>query len=473
MTGDDAYYSDSEFQEMLADYEHAQATGEPVFMDADDLCEIADYYQSHDRIDEARQVMERAAELQPDAVGVLSYQIREALLKGDTALARQYLDRIIDRELPEYIYCRAEILIAEDKADEADLYLRECLKSVPPDEYQDFVVDVANIYADYDMGDMAQQWLLRAKHEDSDDFKELVARTKFCNGDYKGSADLFNELIDRNPFEKHYWNALASAQYMTEDYHGALSSSEYAIAIDPADAEALMAKAGTLYRLDNFEESLKFYERYTELVPDDELGYIYQGTCLINLGRNEEATRILHQGLERAPKDSPYLVELYQEMAFAYSQMGRPDTAINYLDKTDTLDCDHVEMQVVKGHVLLANHDLAGAEQAFKKAMSDTTDVSHTMLRVAISLYDNNYVDAAYRMLSAFYKAFDQDQPTEGYPYMALFCWDLQRYDEFLDYLEHAVKNNPQETRQALAHLFPEDMPVDEYYSYMTEHLKQ
>jgi tetratricopeptide (TPR) repeat protein len=59
------------------------------------------------------------------------------------------------------------------------------------------------------------------------------------------------------------------------------------------------------------------------------------------------------------------------------------------------------------------------------------------------------------------------DDWNEGYSYMALCCYDLKRYDEFLGFLKKACKLNPQEARLVLSHLFPEDMKPDEYYEYM------
>ena len=40
-TGDD-YYDSAEFREMLAEYEHAVSTGQPVFLDADELFDVDD-----------------------------------------------------------------------------------------------------------------------------------------------------------------------------------------------------------------------------------------------------------------------------------------------------------------------------------------------------------------------------------------------------------------------------------------------
>ena len=55
---------------------------------------------------------------------------------------------------------------------------------------------------------------------------------------------------------------------------------------------------------------------------------------------------------------------------------------------------------------------------------------------------------------------------------MALCCWELHYDREFLTYLKEAVRRNPSEARMALGHLFPEGMPVEEYYAFMKGKLK-
>ena len=291
----DAYFEDEEFRELLEEYEQAAESGQPIFMDADDLADIADYYQQKGRFDEAQQVLERVVELQPDSVVALNYQIHNAIGNENYEEAEYYLEQITDKELPEYIYCRAEIWIAQDEIEKADNYLRECFMEVPPEEYQDYVLDVVNLYTDYGYSENALEWMMRAKQDGSDDFKEMMGRTLFGLGKYDDSERIFNDLLDKDPFQKRYWNALANTQFMKEDYSASVTSSEYAIAIDPNDAEGILVKANALFKLENYEDALKFFERYTEKEPDDEFGLLHQGTCLINLGRYEEAAERLKQ----------------------------------------------------------------------------------------------------------------------------------------------------------------------------------
>lgn len=469
---DDGYFDDEEFREMLEDYERTVKSGQPVFMDVDDLADIADYYQQEGRYDDAQQALDRALELQPDSVVALNYQVHNAISQNDFEAAENYLSQIIDHELPEYTYCRAEIWIAQEEVEKADEYLLEQFKECPQEEWQDFVLDVVNLYTDYGYSEKAMEWMMRAKQDGSDDFKEMMGRTLFGLGKYDDSERIFNELIDRDPFQKRYWNALANTQYMKEDYSASVTSSEYAIAIDPDDAEGLLAKANGLFRLENYEEALDYYRRYSEKEPDDEFGLLHQGTCLINLGQYEEAVKRLLEAEKAAPDDSPYLVEIYQELGFAYSELKMPETALYYIDQTEILDCDHVDMLVVKGHILLGNGKLKEAEDMFRQAVKQSEDNLRTVMRIIVSLYDNHYVEAAYKMFRSFFKYVGKDW-NEGYGYMALCCYELKRDQEFLDYLKICCNRNPNEAKLVLSHLFPEGMKPEDYYGYMVKELKK
>ena len=468
---DNEYFDDEEFREILEDYERAVKSGQPVFMDADDLADIADYYQLNNRFDEADQAIDLALKLQPDSTTAIIYRVRDLINEGKYEEAEATLDKIIERQSPEYVYTKAEIMLAQEKVDEADAYLRECLKDIPPDEYQDYVLDVANLYTDYSYGDKSMEWMMRAKQENTEDFKELMARTLFDLGKYKDSERIFNELLDANPFQKRYWNALSNVQFMNEDYNAAVTSSEYAIAIDPKDPEAIISKANGLYRLENYEEALKFYIRYSEKVPDDEFGLLHQGMCLINMGCYQEAAKKLEEAEAVSPQDSPYISDICQELAFTYSELGRTETALSYIGKAWENDADHADLLVIKGHILLHSGDVEAAETAFKEAFACSEDSSHTMLRIIVSLYDNQYVESAYEMFQKYFNLTSRNFD-EGYAYMTLCCWDLKRYDEFMHYLKLACEKNPQETRLVLSHMFPDSVKPQDYYKYMLEKLK-
>ncbi len=471
-TGDE-YFDSEEFRNTLESYEESVRSGHPLFLDADDLADIADYYHFTGIDQQADEVIDYALSLYPNATLPNVFKAREALAIGDYDSAVEYLEQIENQDDPEYHYMQAELLIAKDQVEKADEYLREYFATVPPEEYQDFVYDIANIYFDYGLSDKAYEWLMRTKGDGSNDFKELMARILFGLGKYKDSERIFNELLDRDPYSKRYWNGLANAQFMNEDFSGSVTSSEYAIAIDPNDADSLLNKANALYRLGNFEEAIRYYDRFGELVQPDEFSLLHKGSSLVNLNRHDEAFSTLLQALKISPADSPFLPQIYQELAFCCSTLGRLDEALDYIERTRDLDCDHIDMLVLKGHILLEHNHIHEAEEVFKNAMIRSEEDPLVILRILVSLYDNKYVKAAYEMFKKFFALIVNEDFNQGYSYMALCCWDLNFTEEFLMYLRLAVERNPREARQVLGHLFPEEMAAKDYYQYMYNKLKK
>ena len=222
---------------------------------------------------------------------------------------------------------------------------------------------------------------------------------------------------------------------MRENYNDSITSSEYAIAIDPQDPEALLIKANSLQQLGNEKEALKYYERYTEVTDADD----------------------------------PQLPQIFTEMAFCYSDMGQHDKAIEMLDHISQPLVDEDEMLVLRGHLLLCADKVKEAEAAFRQAIIQSDSSPLVLLRIIVSLYDNRYLEASYKMFQKFFSIVDKLDAEfhSGYAYMALVCYDMKKTDEFMKYLRLAVEQNPQEAQAVLNSLFPENMPVNEYVKYM------
>lgn len=472
MTEDTEYFESEDFKEILRQYEESVKSGERIYMDADDLADIADYYHYVNRDNEAEEAISLAIEYNPEAVGPMLFKARQAIEAKDFNTAEGYADKVEPLDSLEGAYLRAEILVAQNEIDKADLILSDYSKDVPTDEYPDYVKGVVQLYLDYNQFFKAFEWIARFTGSDSEGFKELMARTLFGLGKYKDSEKLFNELLDKNPFSADYWNALAGVQYMKKDYSAALSSSEYAIAIAPDDSDGFLSKANTLFTLGNYDEALVFFKKYSEKVPDDEFGYLQQALCLINKEKSEEGLNLLKKAVSVASVDSIYLPDIYQEMSFVYNRLGNIEKSLWCIDITDQLDCDHLHMRVMRGHILLANKREKEARKEFDKALEMSGNSPGIQLQIITSYQDNLHLDYAYK---EYLKLFDSADGSskDGYAYMALCCNDLNKDDEFLYYLKKACECTPEEAKAVLGEFFPEDMEPKDYYNYAIEHLNE
>ena len=469
------FFNDEEFRELLEEYEQTVEAGEMVFMDTEDLADIADYYMFNNRPKEADKVIERALELEPDSPFILSYLIHLAISKKDYKAAEDYLSQMTDEQHPEYIYGRAEIWIAQGMTDEADKYLSNCQKLYLMEmDREDYVYDVVNLWTDYNCNEKALEWMMRVPPQDTDEYLEMMGRIYLGVDNCEEAERIFNNLIDRNPFQKRYWKALADTQYMKEDYSSALTSCEYAIALDPEDPESLLCKANIHYQLNDFEEAQKYYERTAEKREDEAVLYNL-ACCLVNLGRNAEAEKQLMRAEKAALADSPYLTEIYQELGYVYGELRLLDKALQYIDKAISRCKDvnrEAELIIIRGHILLGNGKLEDALKSFEKGIALSGYSAYIELRAIVSVYDNHYLETAYEMFKKFFDLNGTDS-TEGYSYMALCCYDMKRFDEYLLYLEKACQSNPKQAKKVLGYKFPEALKPEEYYEYAKNEMKK
>lgn len=358
MNIDEEYFKSEEFQELLSSYEESLETGNTPFLDVDDLVDLADYYNYTGDIDRAAEIVDDALELYPNDTLLNVFKARQALVDFDFDAAQGFADAIEDREAPDYHYLVAEITIARGHIDEADRYLRDLFLTMPADEVLDYVKDVANLYVDYGVYDKSYEWMLRSPKDDSDDFKELMARSLVGVGRYKEAQQLFNELLDHNPYSTLYWNALASAQFMDEDYSGAVTSCGYALAIDPEAPESQLTMANGLMQLGNYEEAADYYQRYLQQAPDDANAYVMLGHVWLSMGKVSDALPMFQAAVVCAPSDDQAIISAaHAYMALCYLENGQRGYFLLNLEKAAANRPD--EARIILGHLFPEGMDPA------------------------------------------------------------------------------------------------------------------
>ncbi len=468
----DSYFDSKEFRDLLARYEEAQQRGESLYLDSDQLSDIGDYYHWRGDTNRALAVADEALSMFEGATSPLLLKARIALLReNNPKKAMQLAEQIEDKYDLDYYNIKAEILIASLKSEEADLWMETCLDQLSEHDYDDFVLDTALLFIDYEQPAFARKWLAKSSETELPDYKEVVGRIHYCEGDYKACEDVFEQLLDEHPYSAYYWDMTACAQLAQGHLSDAITSSEYAIAINPNDEDALLYKAQALMKLKNYEEAIVYFERHGALRPANIDGPLNAGLCKTYLNRYDEGVADLLKAEKAAKEHIPgRLVDIYLELAFAYSQQGKIAEAMEAIDKMERLPESNVdEITVLRGHVYLENQHPDEAQDFFRQAVEHSIYSPIILLRVAISLYDNNYIQVAYNILTGLTPSDFQKIP-QAYAYLSICAYDLGLHQEYLNYLKTAAEKAPSETASILGFLFPEGMEPSDYYSYAKNH---
>lgn len=244
----DSYFNTSQFKQLLQNYENLRDKGICSYIDAEEFTDIADYYQMLGEPQKALEAIDMALKIFPGSALPLCFKARIILIaENNPKKAEELIEQVADKSNMEYAYTKAEIMLGDNKPQQADRYLKERMKTFGGDE-EDFILDCASIFADYNEYDLAEQWLKRSTLTEDDDYKDIQARILMDRGMFDESERIINELIDRDPYSNMYWNRLASSQFLRNNIRDSITSSEYSLAINPKDEEALLNKANGLFR---------------------------------------------------------------------------------------------------------------------------------------------------------------------------------------------------------------------------------
>lgn len=474
MYTDDAYYATDEFREILRRYEDT-----PTLLDADDLTEVADYYLGLGDVERSDEAIGTALRLYPTASAPLSFKARGALEECDSDEAERLLALIDDKTTDDYLMLQAEIHLAKEEDGEAAAIFDRLERKSLADEgdslaHEDLAIEVANIYNNYSLFEEALRWVDKCEDQDDPDCLELRARSLVGIGKSEEAIEAANKLIDVDAFSKRSWHLLASAQFTKGDYEDAEASCDYALAIDPDYEPCLYLKANSLFNTGKYEEAMEYYRRSRSIEKGDSWLYLNEGTCLLNLGEYHEAVEKLREAERAAKGDGGPLANIYKELAFALGADGRTDEALRYLAMVEASNDDPVETAMLRGHVLLQANRYREALAVFVKIMEETGREPQTLLRMAVSMYDNKHYKTAY----AFFQILMSDNIADenfidGFSYAALCCKALGKNEEFLTYMLLAAKRNPREAQVVLGDFFPESLTPDHYYDFIRDMVSQ
>jgi len=470
MTEDKNFFDSKNFKDLLNKYESSVKTGDSIYLEPEELTSIGEYYQAQGLTDKAIKAVDYAIQIFPGAINPLLLRSRIALLsEQNIEKAKKYADQIEDKSDLDYYYLIAEIMLVEEKSEEAEIYLEDKFHDLEEEDREDFIIDVSNLYLDYGDAKKAEKWFAFLEEKKSTDTLEIEGRIAQLKNKFGKSEKIYKELVEMEPYSLDYWNQLASLQFTNGKIKESIQSSEFAIAINPNDAEANINKANGLFTLNNFEDALKYYNKFSELQPNNIPGEVFQGVILLNLNRTKEAITHLLKAAQLAEHNPHSRAHIYRQLAFAYAKSGEIELAIDYIDKLaelEGIDVDNVN--IIKGGHYLINKNAEEAIIYFSKAIDNSKEDPQILQSIGLICFDNEYFQICYKVLLRLFEIAPENW-TSDYSYMAKCCQALKYKDEYLKYLKIACEKNLAEVASVFASELPKNIDPNEFYNYLKD----
>ena len=273
---------------------------------------------------------------------------RIALVRGDTARAREILERVAT-EAPQFssaIRLLADVYRSLGRHADADRLVYRANRLQPFAPYADPMVD-----------DLARE--------------------------SRNSTLLLRVSSEANLAVNAEW-----AEYLTRR----------ALEFDPDNPEAVVKLGRVLRTVGRNDEALPLFQRYHQMVPGDYLGFAHIGSCLSAMGRYEEAESYLRQAVagiddpqthynlglllsltdradeaiteyEKALARDPMHADARLNMATALARRGRMDVALRELLRLVDQDPDNALARTNLGVVLIQQGKVAQAREQLEAAL--------------------------------------------------------------------------------------------------------
>lgn len=467
------YFKTKAFKVLFDKYEKSTYQREPFYFDPEELTDIAEYYLYCDDNDKAISIIDKAIQTFPDAIDPLLFRSRYALLYEDNIeKAKLYAKQIKDTSDYEFIYLKAEILIHEEKSHQADKYLQKELRCIDSQEKLDYIYDVAQLFLEYEILDLAKKWINYYDDKAAKDYLETAARIHVLEQDYTTAEELYSQLTLKEPFSTYFWIQLTAAQYLNGKFQQALQSSEFALAIDPHCEDALITKANCLLSLEKLPESLKFFQRYLQQHPKDGHIEAIVASIYIRMEMPEKALEYYDNAIKDTT-DDPYLnTDVIKEKALLLISLDKQEEAFQFIDEHISRSQSNIEnLYIIKGQLLMVCKQKEKSIQQFEQAISVSTNKTLTYYFIGESCYNIKVYDLAYSYFRHITIELEDNEAIVGWGYYAACCTQLGYTKEFLHALKKGCEVNTDEIYIAFSDILSPNVLPKDLYKFITNKL--
>jgi len=465
---DEVYFNDPEFLEYLQTYEQARKDGEPIYMDAEELTDIAEFYMTQNRESEANEAISLALSLHPNSVDPLIFLARQQMFHDNLEKAIEIAHTIPDQQDKETIFLWMELLIRSDKPDEALQLIESQLDELDEDK-ETFLYDAASIFIDYQYNEMADQLIktLEEKYPQNNKLWKLKTDNFIENEEYDKAIELLQEYIDEHPYNFVAWKKLAEAHALNEEHLEALDCIEYCLAIKPNYKMALLQKSQSLVRLNHMDKAHQIYAELLKKEPRNGRLFYMDAITLANMENFEDARTQINNALKYTPAYDEDRIQFLINKAFIEGKSHNVDEASKALDEARRLskNCEEIEYNLFMGEIYLENGMETEAAEQFGIAYKESKNKQQTLLTMGIAYAETMHYQTALSLLESYEQEYEGQEGVIAIPYLAYCYKRIHDQENYLKYLRKAVSADREITEYLFAKDYPSIQP-EEYYLY-------
>lgn len=417
MNYEKGYFDTPEFRELLKRYEHAKAMNMHSYYAIDELVDLLSYYLYVEKHDEAEQILKIAGQIHPAAPENTKMEIKLMLSKGEPQRALELFAGIQYIDDNETKILHAEILLALKDFKNAREIALDIIRSATPE--QENLYEALEILLDCGFAPDAlyicEKALKLAPANRS--LLEVKAECFIEMQRINEAIDLYNSLLDADPYSTFYWEQLGHIYYMVKRYGKALECFEYESTINDEIEYARMIQAYCYYHVGDYARTKEMFGWFKEHYPQSVIPRFYIALSQYHEGDPQSAVDSFKEIIEIAPEGTIEMMLARVNKAMILDSLGEGTRAEEAISMAILMHPDNMKQFILRGTHLYELRDKENLTFSDMNALEQKEWTQEEELyELGVHLFEHGHMNLALRI----------------FRYMRPFCHDASDVDAYI-----------------------------------------
>lgn len=376
---------------LVSKYEEALESGKSIYLDADEFDELAEYYDSNDDIESARDAVNAGLAIHPESNSLILKKAKFAVYDTQYSEALQLLKGFTSYDFDLYLL-KIECFLQLGLPAEAYVLTKEILEN-EDSGLDNALAELGFLYEDADYFDEAILYFNKSLEYKGDNIDVLsdLSYVYEIKGEHESAISTCNKLLDIDPYNYEAWLNLGKLHWFKEEFEKAIDAFDFALTINEGDENVLKLKAHCLSLSGRVDEAISIFKTLLANKTEDPSVYFLLAECYQSLEMYAESLAYLDQ-YELLEGSNEGLISIKVQV---FSQMGDLDGALSLIHRELEDNPTSSYLNLALGEIYLKQELFDEAETCLLKIYDDNQDDFHLLDMLAVtSIKKENYSDA-------------------------------------------------------------------------------
>ena len=323
----------------LTRFEKMLKTNRILFFDSNEFENIISYYLENGKINFAKKAIKLGLEQHPDSSNLALFEIEILIFENKLDNAEKLLeDLILSEPSNEEVYIQKANIYSKKKLHKKAIL---CLKKI-----LDFNTDNPEVYSligvEYlfieDFENAKDNFIKCLNYDDSDysALYNIVYCFEILEQNDK-AINYLNTYLDSNPYCEVAWHQLGKQYLVFKNYVKAISAFDFAIISDEYFVGAYIEKGRALEKINKYNEAIENYKLIIALKDESSYPLLRMGVCYDKVGNYKKAL----QSLNECVQVDPQLNKAWYLLAEIYYKNQKYNSAILSIKKSIDINSEN------------------------------------------------------------------------------------------------------------------------------------